>query len=172
MVRSGSRVDVSELTSLAPFADGMLCFPATPDYAQLVEGEELARLIAESHVLGVRSRTKIRAEQLAHASRLLAIGCFSVGTDQVDVCHLPQRVDPGVRATGGMDRRQLASHAMDCLFEPLLNRRPMVLTLPAHERPPVELDRQPPTRHGSIVPFGIAKPRSSSSTVIALRPAR
>jgi D-3-phosphoglycerate dehydrogenase len=50
-----------------------------------VEGEELARLIAESHVLGVRSRTKIRAAQLEHASRLLAIGCFSVGTDQVAI---------------------------------------------------------------------------------------
>jgi uncharacterized protein with NAD-binding domain and iron-sulfur cluster len=29
--------------ALAPFADGMLCYPATPDYSQLVEGEELAR---------------------------------------------------------------------------------------------------------------------------------
>lgn len=28
---------------LAPFADGMLCFPHAPDFAQLAEGEELAR---------------------------------------------------------------------------------------------------------------------------------
>jgi uncharacterized protein with NAD-binding domain and iron-sulfur cluster len=29
--------------ALVPFADGMVCFPAAPDFAQLVEGEELAR---------------------------------------------------------------------------------------------------------------------------------
>ena len=50
-----------------------------------LEGDELASVIAGSNVLGVRSRTKIRAEQLEHASHLLAIGCFSVGTDQVAI---------------------------------------------------------------------------------------
>ena len=49
------------------------------------EGEELAAILSESHVVGVRSRTKIRAPQLEGASRLLAIGCFSVGTDQVEI---------------------------------------------------------------------------------------
>ena len=48
-----------------------------------LDGDELNEAVAASHVLGVRSRTKIRAPQLAHASKLLAIGCFSVGTDQV-----------------------------------------------------------------------------------------
>jgi D-3-phosphoglycerate dehydrogenase len=50
-----------------------------------LEGEELAKQIADVHVLGVRSRTKIRAEHLAQAQRLLVVGCFSVGTDQVDL---------------------------------------------------------------------------------------
>ena len=50
-----------------------------------LDGEELNRVVAESHLLGVRSRTKIRAPQLAHADKLLAIGCFSVGTDQVAI---------------------------------------------------------------------------------------
>lgn len=50
-----------------------------------LEGEELCDVVARSHVLGVRSRTKVRDEHLAVASRMLAIGCFSVGTDQVDI---------------------------------------------------------------------------------------
>jgi phosphoglycerate dehydrogenase-like enzyme len=49
------------------------------------EGDELRHVMATCHVLGVRSRTKVRAEHLALAARMLAIGCFSVGTDQVDI---------------------------------------------------------------------------------------
>lgn len=50
-----------------------------------LEGEDLQKVMAACHVLGVRSRTKVRAEHLALANRMLAIGCFSVGTDQVDI---------------------------------------------------------------------------------------
>ena len=50
-----------------------------------LDHEELNAAIASSHVLGVRSRTKIRAPQFEHARQLLAIGCFSVGTDQVAI---------------------------------------------------------------------------------------
>lgn len=49
-----------------------------------LDGEELAAVMAASHVVGVRSRTKLREAQLIAAGRMLAIGCFSVGTDQVD----------------------------------------------------------------------------------------
>lgn len=50
-----------------------------------LDGDDLRRVIADAHVLGVRSRTKVRAEHLALARRLLAVGCFSVGTDQVEL---------------------------------------------------------------------------------------
>ncbi|GMV11649.1 MAG: D-3-phosphoglycerate dehydrogenase [Gemmatimonadota bacterium] len=50
-----------------------------------LEGDELDSVVATSHLVGVRSRTKIRAPQLEHAGKLLAIGCFSVGTDQVSI---------------------------------------------------------------------------------------
>ena len=49
-----------------------------------LDGEELSEVMAASHVVGVRSRTKVREAHLAAAGRMLAIGCFSVGTDQVD----------------------------------------------------------------------------------------
>jgi D-3-phosphoglycerate dehydrogenase len=47
--------------------------------------EELQRELADAHVIGVRSRTHIRARHLENAKRLLAIGCFTVGTDQVEL---------------------------------------------------------------------------------------
>ena len=50
-----------------------------------LEGEELAQVISSAHILGVRSRTRVTASHLQQARRLLAIGCFAVGTDQVDL---------------------------------------------------------------------------------------
>lgn len=47
--------------------------------------DELIRALQDTHIIGVRSRTQIRAKHFEHARRLLAIGCFSVGTDQVDL---------------------------------------------------------------------------------------
>ncbi|MDX3810524.1 MAG: phosphoglycerate dehydrogenase, partial [Bosea sp. (in: a-proteobacteria)] len=37
------------------------------------------------HVLGIRSRTQLTPEIFAAADRLFAVGCFSVGTNQVDL---------------------------------------------------------------------------------------
>lgn len=58
-----------------------------------LEGDELNDVAAHSHVLGVRSRTKIRSPQIECGKRLLAVGCFSVGTDQVA---LPEAAAAGV----------------------------------------------------------------------------
>ncbi len=46
---------------------------------------ELKRRIADAHFVGIRSRTQLNAEVLAEARRLLAIGCFCIGTNQVDL---------------------------------------------------------------------------------------
>ncbi len=47
--------------------------------------DELKRRIADAHIVGIRSRTQLDAEVLAHARRLLAVGCFCIGTNQVDL---------------------------------------------------------------------------------------
>ncbi|MGB3450423.1 MULTISPECIES: phosphoglycerate dehydrogenase [unclassified Simplicispira] len=47
--------------------------------------EELIERIAEVHFIGIRSRTQLTAEVLAHANKLVAIGCFCIGTNQVDL---------------------------------------------------------------------------------------
>ncbi len=45
---------------------------------------ELKRSIAEAHLVGIRSRTNLTADVLKEARRLLAVGCFCIGTNQVD----------------------------------------------------------------------------------------
>jgi D-3-phosphoglycerate dehydrogenase len=46
---------------------------------------ELKRMLSGVHMLGIRSRTQLTAEVLDGADRLMAVGCFSVGTNQVDL---------------------------------------------------------------------------------------
>ena len=46
---------------------------------------ELKSKIADVHFVGIRSRTQLTAEVFAHASKLAAVGCFCIGTNQVDL---------------------------------------------------------------------------------------
>ncbi|AND69493.1 3-phosphoglycerate dehydrogenase [Dyella thiooxydans] len=46
---------------------------------------ELKARVAEAHIVGIRSRSHLTAEVLAEAKRLIAIGCFCIGTNQVDL---------------------------------------------------------------------------------------
>ncbi|MDB5729508.1 MAG: serA [Noviherbaspirillum sp.] len=48
-------------------------------------GNELIDALADADVVGIRSSTKITAEVLNSVSRLRAIGCFCIGTNQVDL---------------------------------------------------------------------------------------
>ena len=47
--------------------------------------DELKQRIASAHFVGIRSRTQLSAEVLGHAGRLAAVGCFCIGTNQVDL---------------------------------------------------------------------------------------
>lgn len=57
----------------------MLRVPKALDEAELIEQ------LKTTHILGIRSRTQLTDAVLAHAKRLFAVGCFSVGTNQVDL---------------------------------------------------------------------------------------
>lgn len=47
--------------------------------------EQLKQEIADAHFVGIRSRTQLTREVLAGADKLIAIGCFCIGTNQVDL---------------------------------------------------------------------------------------
>jgi D-3-phosphoglycerate dehydrogenase / 2-oxoglutarate reductase len=80
-----------------------------------LEGDELAAVLADSHVVGLRSRTKLRAAQLELGGKLLAIGCFSVGTDQVDIQAAGQRGVPVFNAPHA-STRSVAELTMGCVI--------------------------------------------------------
>jgi D-3-phosphoglycerate dehydrogenase len=47
--------------------------------------EQLIESLHGVHILGIRSKTNISAKALSHADKLLSIGCFCIGTNQVDL---------------------------------------------------------------------------------------
>jgi D-3-phosphoglycerate dehydrogenase / 2-oxoglutarate reductase len=46
---------------------------------------ELLERVGSAHIIGIRSKTNITAPVLEKARRLLAVGCFCIGTNQVDL---------------------------------------------------------------------------------------
>ena len=47
--------------------------------------DQLIEKIKDVHVIGIRSKTKLTANVLKHAKNLIVIGCFCIGTNQVDL---------------------------------------------------------------------------------------
>jgi D-3-phosphoglycerate dehydrogenase len=50
-----------------------------------LSGDELEKKLQSVHIIGIRSRTEIRRSLLLKTPKLFAIGCFSIGTNQVDI---------------------------------------------------------------------------------------
>ena len=50
-----------------------------------LDGQELLDAIENVHFIGIRSRTHLTAEVLQHAKKLIGIGCYCIGTNQVDL---------------------------------------------------------------------------------------
>lgn len=57
-------------------------------------GDALADALADAHFVGIRSRTQITEAVLERATRLVAIGCFCIGTNQVDLAAAARRGIP------------------------------------------------------------------------------
>ena len=47
--------------------------------------DELLVKIADVHFVGIRSHTQLNAQVFAAAKKLLSVGCFCIGTNQVDL---------------------------------------------------------------------------------------
>jgi D-3-phosphoglycerate dehydrogenase len=59
-----------------------------------LDADALREALKGVHLLGIRSRTRLTAGIIEAADRLIAVGCFSVGTNQVDVGAARQRGIP------------------------------------------------------------------------------
>jgi D-3-phosphoglycerate dehydrogenase len=59
-----------------------------------LDGEELEQKLKDTHILGIRSRTRLTPQVLKKAKKLFAVGCFSIGTNQVDLMAAKQQGIP------------------------------------------------------------------------------
>ncbi|MDQ6859054.1 MAG: phosphoglycerate dehydrogenase [Chloroflexota bacterium] len=91
------RIKVLLLESIDPSAaeaftaDG---YTSVTEHPKALTEEELRHEIKGAHVLGIRSRTQVTATVLEAADKLIAIGCFCIGTDQVDIAAAEARGIP------------------------------------------------------------------------------
>ncbi|MEI1278346.1 phosphoglycerate dehydrogenase [Leptospira venezuelensis] len=61
---------------------------------QALSEDELSKEIENIHVLGIRSKTNLTAPVLAKAKRLMTVGCFCIGTNQVDLIEAEKKGIP------------------------------------------------------------------------------
>ena len=57
-------------------------------------GDELLEAVKDVHFIGIRSRTQLTPEVFAAAKKLTAVGCFCIGTNQVDLNEAMRRGIP------------------------------------------------------------------------------
>ncbi len=50
-----------------------------------LDGADLEQKLKDVHIVGIRSRTQLTQQVLQKAGKLFAVGCFSIGTNQVDL---------------------------------------------------------------------------------------
>src|SRR4051812_12768677 len=66
--------------------------------------EQLKEKIRDVHILGIRSKTQVTADALSEARRLLTIGAFCIGTNQIDLQAAKMRGIPVFNAPFGNTR--------------------------------------------------------------------
>lgn len=59
-----------------------------------LEGQALLDVVADVQFIGIRSRTQITEEVIAAAPKLMGVGCFCIGTNQVDLVAAARRGIP------------------------------------------------------------------------------
>ena len=81
------QVNIVLAENIAPSAVEVLARAGIRDVRRLPRavGSADAGALADVHVLGIRSRTQVTTGLLDAAPALVAVGCFSVGTNQVDL---------------------------------------------------------------------------------------
>src|SRR5690625_72051 len=77
----------SEAFNSAGFTD-IKTFPSA------LVGDELLNEVKDATVIGIRSRTQLEEKVLEHAQAARVVGCFCIGTNQVDLDYAMQKGVP------------------------------------------------------------------------------
>ena len=56
-----------------------------------LDGADLKKALGGVHLLGIRSRTQLTDDVIGAADSLIAVGCFCIGTNQVDLARRAAR---------------------------------------------------------------------------------
>ena len=81
-----------------------------------LEADELIEKIKDAHLLGIRSKTNITEKILKHANKLIAIGCYSIGTNQVDLLSAKLQGIPVFNAPFSNTRSVAELVISECIF--------------------------------------------------------
>lgn len=82
-----NRINVLLLENIHPVAFELLKVEGfnVETYSAALTEDELCKKIKNVNVLGIRSKTQVTAKVLEHANRLMTIGAFCIGTNQIDL---------------------------------------------------------------------------------------
>ncbi|MBT0812683.1 phosphoglycerate dehydrogenase [Litoribacter ruber] len=82
-----SRINVLLLENVHPVGIEMLQHEGynVETYSSAMSEDELAEKIQNVSILGIRSKTNVTSKVLENANRLMAIGAFCIGTNQIDL---------------------------------------------------------------------------------------
>ena len=72
-------------------ADG---YSSVEQHTGALAGEKLREAARDAYFIGIRSATHLDAEFFQHAPRLIGVGCFCIGTNQVDLSAAEERGIP------------------------------------------------------------------------------
>jgi D-3-phosphoglycerate dehydrogenase len=78
--------------------------------------KELLEKIKDVHLLGIRSKTDITSNVLKHANKLIAIGCYSIGTNHVDLLNAKLKGIPVFNAPFSNTRSVAELVIGECIF--------------------------------------------------------
>lgn len=95
-----------------------------------LDDKELKSHIADAHMIGIRSRTQLTEEIFSAAKKLMAVGCFSVGTNQVDLDAARKRGIPVFNAPYS-NTRSVAELVIGEII--MLTRRILPRSISAHD---------------------------------------
>lgn len=89
-----SKIKFLLLEGVHPSAIETLCtagYENIESHQKALPQDELKAAIAGAHFVGIRSRTQLTEDIFAAADKLVAVGCFCIGTNQVDLGAATQR---------------------------------------------------------------------------------
>ncbi|MEX0694904.1 MAG: phosphoglycerate dehydrogenase [Rhodospirillales bacterium] len=98
--------------------------------ATALDGQALIDKLVDTRILGIRSRTQVSRDVLNATTRLMAVGCFSVGTNQIDLAAAQRRGIPVFNAPFSNTRSVAELTIAECV---MLLRRTFPRSVAAHQ---------------------------------------